>query len=138
MTYAAAESHDRAGAKRRLRVAFAAQVTASLVGVYLMFAPALLGYDGTRAADVNRAIGPLIATVALCAAAEVLKAVRWANLPLAGALVLLALSPRPVTTPWPALVSDLASAAVVIGLTLVPYPTVTRFGGGWSSLWRRG
>lgn len=105
------------------------------LGIYLMAAPALLGYDGTRAADVDRVIGPLIAAVGLISAWEATRNVRWSNILLAGTLILLAVSPWPVPTPRLAMISDIMAAAAVIGLTLIPYPATQRFGGGWRALW---
>src|SRR5690606_20916580 len=82
------EGPEREAVKRRRGVAIVGQVIVALVGVYLMFAPWLLDYDGAPE-KIDRFIGPLVASFATMAAWEVLRNVRWINLLLAIVLALL-------------------------------------------------
>jgi hypothetical protein len=111
-----------------------AQLLGTLLGVWLMAAPVLLGYDGAAALN-DSILGPVIATLAAVAAWEATRPVRWGNLPIG--LWLLA-------APWLLgyeAVPLLNSTAV--GLLLVATCTIRgqigqRFGGGWSALWGPG
>ena len=111
-------------------IASSAQWVVAAVGIYLMAAPAIWDFSGA-AADVDRVIGPLVGSFALIAAWECTRNVRWINLVFVAVLVLLALSPWPVATPGGAIVSDLIAAVLIAALTLLPYPPIGRFGGGW-------
>ena len=117
------------------KLAVAANLVASAVGVGLIFAPHWLGHEATPAAGVERTIGPLIAAFALIGCWECTRGVRWLNVPLALTLAGLALSPRP-SFPTAAIWADVAAAVAVIGLTLLPHPRVGRYGGGWRRLLR--
>jgi hypothetical protein len=103
-----------------------------LLGLWLMVAPAMLGYAGAAAAS-DRIIGPLAASVATIALTEVMRPLRWVNLGLGFWLL---------AAPW---VLGYATAATlnssVVGLSIAVAATVRgriqeRFGGGWLSLWR--
>ncbi len=129
------EGPEREAVKRRRGVAIGGQVIVALVGVYLMFAPWLLDYDGAPE-KIDRFIGPLVASFATMAAWEVLRNVRWINLLLAIVLALLVISPWPWAHPGRVIASDLISAALIIGFTLLPYPALRGYGGGWPAAWR--
>lgn len=108
-----------------------AQLVATALGVWLMVAPAVLGY-ARPASDSDRLVGPLIAAFSFVAASGVTRPLRWVNLPL-GAWLLLA--------PWvlggystAATINSLVVGVAVIGLALVKGTVKDRFGGGWSSL----
>jgi peptidoglycan/LPS O-acetylase OafA/YrhL len=122
--------------RRRNRLAIASQIVAALIGAYLMAAPAIWDYDNSAASNVDRFIGPLIASFATIAVWECTRGVRWLNLPLAVALAVLAISPWPWYYPRDGMISACICAAAVVVLTLVPYPQVGSYGGGWSRLWR--
>lgn len=104
------------------------------LGVWLMAAPAVLGY-GAPAATNDRIVGPLIASAAVIAMAGATRPVRRANTAF-GAWLLVA--------PWllgfggPAMISSLLVGVAVIALSLVRGEVKDTFGGGWSSLWRSG
>ncbi len=105
-----------------------------VLGLWLMIAPALLGY-GKAAADNGRICGPIIITFALIALWEATRTVRLWNLPVA--LWLLA-------SPWvlghgdtEATVSDMATGVCVLLLALVRGRVEQRFGGGWKALMER-
>src|SRR5687768_8887489 len=102
-----------------------AQLLGTLLGVWLMAAPDLLGYDGAVALN-DHILGPVIATLATVAAWEATRPLRWGNLPIGLWLI---------AAPW-----LLGSEAVpllhstAVGLLLVATSTVRgrirqRFGG---------
>jgi uncharacterized membrane protein len=127
---------DRSAVKRRRGIAIAGQVIVALTGLYLMAAPAIWGYAGAPE-KIDRFIGPLVASFATMAVWEVLRNLRWLNVALALVLAALAVSPWPWTHPADAMTSDLIAAALIVVLTLIPYPAYQRYGGGWQRLWRR-
>ena len=98
-----------------------------------MAAPSVLGMEGTGA-DNDHIVGPLIATVAITAIFENTRNLRRLNM-LFGAWLLLA--------PWvlnfettTAIISHMATGALIIGFSLVRGDIKERMGGGWSSLWK--
>ncbi len=109
-----------------------AQIINAALGIWLMAAPAVLGY-GAPASDNDWIFGPVIATFAIIAWWEATRPVaRW-NLPL-GLWLLLA--------PW--VLGYAATAAIVnsmvVGLLVAVPSTRTgqvkkSYGGGWSVLW---
>ena len=112
-----------------------AQVVNALLGVWLLAAPAVLGY-GDPARTNDRIVGPLAASLAAIAVWEVTRPLRWANL--AFGLWLLA-------APW--LLNYETTATVNSTLTGVLFAALSlvrgtyrpeRFGGGWAALWTRG
>lgn len=107
------------------------QVVAALCGAWLMASPALFGYGGAAAVN-DRICGPIIATFSCVAAWEVTRPVRWVSMAIAGWMIV------------GALVLDynaggagnvVVTALVIIACSLVRGRAVTRFGGGWRSLW---
>ena len=103
-------------------------VLSTLVGGWLLLAPAVLGSEGTRAADGDRMIGALVITVAMVALAEVVRPVRFLNV-LFGAWLLV--------QPWllgggtaALTVSDLLAGVALIVLSL-PRGPVRETYGGW-------
>lgn len=101
-------------------------------GIWLMAAPAILGYSG--AADTSdRIAGPLIASVSICAAWAILGGMRWLNIALA--LWLLA-APWILRFPTDATINSTAVAVAVVLLNLVPLSSGHTLGGGWRALAR--
>lgn len=113
------------------------QIITLALGLWLMAAPSVLGYGGgtTKLAWI---VGPLVATFAVIALSGVTRVVRWVNVGLGGALVILG-------------VAMLGSSAGIINLvacgTAISAFAVTRgrvhhrYGGGWRALFtsaRRG
>jgi hypothetical protein len=105
-------------------------VLSTLVGVWLMCAPAALDYRGV-AATVDHVTGPLVAAIAMIASAEVLRPLGRLNT-VAGAWLVIA--------PWmfgyeslPAANSALAGL-MLVSLSLIRYPVRQRFGGGWGGV----
>ena len=109
-----------------------AQVINAALGLWLMAAPAVLGYGG--AAETNdRIVGPIIAMFAIIAWWEATRPVaRW-TVPL-GAWLCLApwVLGYAATAPK---VQSLVVGLCVIGLALVRGTIKHRYGGGWAALW---
>jgi hypothetical protein len=109
-----------------------AQLMSVVLGIWLMAAPAVLGYGGP-AATADRIVGPLVASFAAIAVWEATRAVRWANLVLAMWLLLaplvLGYGARPA-------VNSLTTAVLLCALAVVRGRARHCFGGGWSALWR--
>ena len=112
-----------------------AQIVNVILGVWLLIAPAVLGY-GDPARTNDRIVGPLAAAVATIAAWEVTRAVRWVNLVLG--LWLFA-------APWLlGYEADAMFNAMIVGLVLAACALVRgdyrpeRFGRGWAALRRSG
>lgn len=113
--------------RSRLRRA-APQLVACATGVWLMAAPAVVGYEG-RAAAVDRSIGPLVAALSFVALWELGRGLRRLTVPLG-----LALLAAPLLLwygdPW-VMVNSVVSGLVVM-ISAVPEREPTgSFGGGW-------
>jgi hypothetical protein len=109
-----------------------AQLLGALLGVWLMAAPAVLGY-GAPAATVDRIAGPLAAMLGVVAASEVTRGVRRANL-LVGLWLLAA--PWLLGYPAAATLNSILVGLLLAALSFVRGTVKERFGGGWTSLWR--
>lgn len=110
------------------------RIVTAASGLWLMLAPAVIGYGGA-AENNDRLIGPIIAALALVAIWEVVRPVRWAVIPF-GAWMLFAplVLDYPGATAW---FSAIGSGVVALASTLPQAGDASRFGGGWSSLWRK-
>lgn len=108
------------------------QVISIAIGIWLMAAPAILGY-GRPAATNDYIVGPLIATFACIALWEAMRPVRWVNLPLG--LWLIA-APLVLGHPQAAAVNSVICGIAIAALSCFGGAIQQRFGGGWSSLWR--
>jgi hypothetical protein len=107
------------------------RLLAVAAGVWLMFAPAVIGYDGPAAAN-DRIFGPIGGSMAFVAIWEVLRPLRWGTLPV-GLWLLVA----PFALGYGdtgAVVSSLAAGAVMAGSAFLGGGTEQRFGGGWRSI----
>lgn len=108
-----------------------AHIVNAVLGVWLMAAPAVLGY-GTPLATSDRIVGPVIATFAVVAWWEATRAVgRWN--------VVLGL--WGVVAPWVlgadgtwAIANAMIVGALIAGLSLVKGKVEKTYGGGWASL----
>jgi len=108
-----------------------AQVLTVLLGLWLMAAPAVLGYSGTPA-DVHRVLGPVTAAVALIAAWGHMRPLRWMSVPLGGAI---AATPFVWSFGTVALANGVVVGLAVVALAFVSGRITEDYGGGWSSLW---
>ena len=109
-----------------------ARGAAALLGVWLMAAPAVLGYGGA-AATSDRIVGPLVAAVALIAMSRVMRPLRRVNT-LAGAW--LAVAPLLLDHAGLAVFNAVAVGIAIVALSFVGSDYGEEFGGGWSSLWK--
>ena len=100
------------------------------VGLWLMVAPAVLGYEGP-AREVDRILGPIAASAAIVAMSQVVRGVRRFEM-----LTGLALLAVPWLLGYPALATanSLAAGACLVLLGSVRGRVSGRFGGGWSAL----
>lgn len=108
-----------------------ARSAAVVIGIWLMVAPAVLGY-GSPAADVDRILGPVAGGIAFVAIWAVAHPIRWATVP-AGALLVAA----PVLGyPLEAAVSSILSGLAIIALAFVGGDPSGSYGGGWQAIWK--
>lgn len=110
-----------------------ARLANTAVGIWLMAAPAVLGYSGPAAIN-DRIVGPLAATFAIVAIWEVTRSLRWSNL---------ALGPWLLAAPWllggypaAAMISSLVAGALLALFSLVRGRIRQEYGGGWAAVWR--
>lgn len=103
------------------------------LGIWLMAAPATLGYSGVAATN-HYIVGPLIVSSAAIALAQVTRPVRWVNVPLGLWLIV---SPLVLGYEAGAYLNGLIVGVVVSSLALFKGKVNQRFGGGWSNIWRR-
>lgn len=108
-----------------------ARIVAVGAGIWLMFAPALLGY-GDPAANNDRIFGPIGAAFAFVAMWEVLRAVRWATLPVGIWLVVAPFVLGFTTTA--AVVSSVIAGAVFLITAPLGGAKTQSYGGGWKTL----
>lgn len=111
-----------------------ARILNALLGIWLMAAPAMLGY-GEPALINDRIFGPIAASLATIAIWQATRPLRWLNL-LIGIWLLLA----PWVLSYPQAAATLNSSIVgilMIALALVKGKTNQEFGGGWSTLWHQ-
>lgn len=111
-----------------------ARILEAALGVWLMIAPAILGY-GPPAAFSDRIAGPLIASLAIVAAWEVARPFRHLNL-IAG--LWLVAAPLVVGFGGAAALDSVVVGLAVAALSRWKGRVESRFGGGWSSLWPPG
>lgn len=107
------------------------QVVLTLAGLWLMAAPAVLGY-GEPASTSDRIAGPVMAAVAFISIATITRGLRWANLPVG--LWLLG-APWLLDLPVDATVSSTAVGLLAVAMAGTGAPDQERYAGGWRSLW---
>jgi hypothetical protein len=110
-----------------------AQITNTVLGIWLMFAPAVLGHSGTTLAKFDRGIGPTVAAASFVAVAQISRSVRWLTIP---AALVLVVAPWFLDAPTAAKLNSAAIAVVMIVLAPVGRPDQRRYGNGWTSLFR--
>jgi hypothetical protein len=107
-----------------------AQMILVLVGLWLMAAPDVLGYDGA-AATSDRIAGPVLAAVSFLAVFQITRGLRWANLPIGAWL---AAAPWVLGFPADATVNSMLCGAAALVLAPIGSPDQRRYGGGWIAL----
>ncbi len=108
-----------------------ARLTAVAAGIWLMFAPTVLAYDGV-AADNDRIFGPIGAALAFIAIWEVVRPLRWGTLPVGIWLVA-----APVLLRYDdlgAIVSSIVAGLLMAVSTFFGARVGASFGGGWRSV----
>lgn len=105
------------------------------VGIWMMTAPAVLGYSGSAAAN-DRIVGPTAAAVAWVAATQVTRSIRWVNVVLGGWMLVSSLF---LGYPGAATVHVVLSGTAIVAsaLAIPPLPR-DRYDGGWKGLLERG
>lgn len=109
----------------------AAAGLSATIGVWLMVAPAVLGY-GDPAASVHRIAGPVAASLGTIALWRVVRAVLRANV-VVGISIVAAVA---LGGPADADANALACGLTLTAIALVPISGEDRFAGGWIGLFR--
>lgn len=110
-----------------------AQLINTILGIWLMAAPAILDYGG-HARTNHHIVGPLAVSCGVIALWEVTRPLRWGNLALG---LWLLVSAWVVASPWVVVLSS-----SLVGVLLSAFGFVgggvdwRRYGGGWSVLWQ--
>lgn len=108
------------------------QVVLTLAGLWLMVAPAVLGYDDA-AATSDRIVGPVLAATAFLAIFRITRGLRWTNV--VTGLWLVA-GPWFLDVPTDARVSSVVVGVLALLLAWTGSPDQSRYGGGWRALWQ--
>lgn len=105
-----------------------------VVGIWMMFAPAVLGYSGS-AATSDRIVGPTAAAAAWVAGTQVTRSLRWLNVPLG---VWAILSPLLLDHSTAAAIHSVISGSALIATALaIEALPRDRYAGGWKALIHR-
>jgi hypothetical protein len=111
-----------------------ARITGVALGIWLMAAPAVLEYGGD-AATSDRIAGPIGGSLALVAASQVLRPLRWTVIPVGAWLVI-----APLVLGYDiaaATVNSVVCGTIFIATAFWRGQLTETFGGGWSVLWSR-
>lgn len=111
------------------------QALSAVLGLWLLAAPALLGYGGT-ASDSDRIVGPIVYAIAFISLAGVARSLLRLNLLPALWLIV---SPWAFSFDLTPLLNSLVVGAAIGGLALlalIPSTAPDHFGGGWAALVR--
>lgn len=108
-----------------------AQAVNAVLGVWLMFAPAVLGHTESVLGNVDRGIGPSIGAVAAVATTQITRSVRWLNWLFAPVLLV---APWFLDAPLVSKVNSAIVGLIVIALTPIGHPNQSRYGNGWFTL----
>lgn len=108
------------------------RIVNTLLGVWLMAAPAVLGYTGA-AAIVDRILGPVAASLAITAMGEATRSVRHANLLIGVLLVAAPWVLGYATTPT---INSMVVGAVMVAMSRIRGRMKEDFAGGWTRVWR--
>lgn len=107
------------------------QALSTVLGIWLMFAPAVLGHAGQTLGKLDRGLGPFIASVSFLAVTQICRSLRWVNL-LPAAVLLVA--PWFLDGPMASKVNTAVVGLVVLLLTPWGHPDQSRYGNGWMTL----
>jgi hypothetical protein len=115
------------------------RLVSTALGLWLMFAPAVLGYSTTSpvASASDRIIGPIVMSAAIAAIWPEIRPLRWVTVVMGALAVLAPLVVGPfVSWPLTAAVNSVVTGLAMIASGLVRGEIDSRFGGGWRSIWR--
>ena len=108
-----------------------ARIVSVAAGIWLMAAPAVLGYDGVAETN-DRIVGPIAASFAFVACWDVIVAMRWPTVPLGAWLVAApAVLGYGDTGAW---ISSVLAGVVIAGTGLVGHDPTDQFAGGWRTV----
>ncbi len=107
-----------------------ARLGSAALGIWLMLAPAVLGYGGD-ARTHDRIVGPLVTAFAIVAIWEVMRPLRRVN---QGLGVWLLAAPWVLGYGLVGLLDSMIVGGLLIALAQVEGQVKGRFGGGWSAL----
>jgi nicotinamide riboside transporter PnuC len=107
------------------------QVISAILGVWLMFAPAVFGHVQSTLHDIDRGIGPTIGAISAVAATRICRSIRWLNWLFAPVLVI---GPWFVDAPTAAKINTTVVGLAIIALTPWGRPDQSRYGNGWLTL----
>lgn len=110
----------------------AARIVNVMLGIWLLAAPFLFGYEGPARIS-HLVVGPLVASFAVMAFAEVLRELRWVNLLLGAWLVM---SPLLIPHHQLALGIGVMTGMAITALAVVRGPLKHDTGGGWPAVFR--
>lgn len=110
-----------------------AQISNTVLGIWLIAAPGVLGYSGIASVN-DRIVGPWVAAIAYIAVWEVNRGLRYLNMVFG---IWLMIAGWILDYPVPA-----AMNVVIIGVLIVSFSCVEgkrrhQYAGGWASLWRK-
>lgn len=108
-----------------------ARLVAVATGIWLMAAPAVLGYADDVAATSDRIAGPIGGSLAFIAIWGVCRPLRWGTVPVG---VWLVVAPWFLGFPGDATLSSVLAGLVLLGTSLVRGNVGAKMGGGWSAL----
>lgn len=112
-----------------------AQIINTLIGIWLMAAPGVLGHN-EPGSDSNHIVGPVIATAAMVACWEVARATRKVNI-LLGLWLIAAPFVLAYETILP-IINDMICGVLVVSFALIRGKVEDSYGGGWKALWQNG
>ena len=110
----------------------AARIVNLALGIWLLGAPFLLGYEGPARIS-HLVVGPITASIAVMAFSEVLRELRWLNLGLGAWLVI---SPLLIPHDQLALGNGVMTGMAITALAVVRGPIRQKVGGGWPAVFR--
>lgn len=118
----------------KVRISLWPPLFTAALGIWLILAARVIGYENSDAALIDGIIGPAMTVVSVVALWEFMAGLRWINVLLGCALVF---SPLLYGSPTP---SALANSVIVglfaVGVSLLDRKPRRSYGGGWSSLWK--
>lgn len=107
-----------------------ARFLSAALGIWLMAAPAVLGY-GRPMSVSDRVAGPLLAALSIMAIWGVMRSLRWWTLPVSSWLLM---APWLLGGPVAAYLDSMLVGAAAIALAMVRGAVSEQYGGGWASL----